>query len=194
MRKNREIDQAIAILRKKGDKTSMIQAEVLKERHTEVWVFEHYVRNVSEGNRDEAAYCAAREAALFLTGKLELETLIPDVSKYGAVRLPDTPKKISSEALLRRIEKLEILVEELLDERRRRCAYKKMPESYSRADFLIQQKAYEYIGCSRGTLKSWTDKGLVTGYRKGTKVYYSKSELDASPTVRNFMNINHKIG
>lgn len=49
MRKNREIDQAIAILRKKGDKTSMIQAEVLQERHTEVWVFEHYVRNVSVG-------------------------------------------------------------------------------------------------------------------------------------------------
>lgn len=68
MRKNREIDQAVAILRKKGDRTSMIQAEVLKERHTEVWVFEHYVRDVSEGKRDEAAYCAAREAALFLTG------------------------------------------------------------------------------------------------------------------------------
>lgn len=193
MRKNREIDQAVAILRKKGDKISMIQTDVLADRRTEVWVFEHYVRDVSEENRDEAVYCAAREAALFLTGKLELAELIPDAGKYTKIQVPDAPKKISTEILLRRIEKLEGLVEELLEERRQRCAYKKMPENYSRADFILQKKAYEYIGCSRTTLSSWTEKGMVQGYRKGTSVYYSKSELDTNPTVQNFRNIGRGV-
>ncbi len=44
MRKSQEINKAIAILRKKGDKTSLNQADVLSGRHSEVWVFEHYVQ------------------------------------------------------------------------------------------------------------------------------------------------------
>ena len=193
MRKTQEINKAIAILHKKRDRVSMIQEEVLKERYSEVWVFEHYVRDVSDENRDEAAYCAAREAALFLMGKLELEALIPDAGKYSKIQVPDAPKKIPTEVLLRRIEKLEGLVEELLAERRQRCTYKKMPENYSRADFILQKKAHDYIGCSRTTLSSWTERGMVQGYRKGTSVYYSKSELDDNPTVQNFRNIGRGV-
>ena len=36
MRKSQEINKAIAILRKKGDKTSLNQADVLSGRHSEV--------------------------------------------------------------------------------------------------------------------------------------------------------------
>ena len=54
MRKSQEVNKAIAILRKKGDKISLNQAEVLGGRHSEVWVFEHYVQNVSDECRDEA--------------------------------------------------------------------------------------------------------------------------------------------
>ena len=39
MRKSQEISKAIAILRKKGDKLSLIQADVLANRRGEVWVF-----------------------------------------------------------------------------------------------------------------------------------------------------------
>ena len=82
MRKSQEVNKAIAILRKKGDKISLNQAEVLGGRYSEVWVFEHYVQNVSDECRDEATYCAAREAALFLSGKLELAELIPVAEQY----------------------------------------------------------------------------------------------------------------
>lgn len=193
MRKSQEISKAIAILRKKGDKLSLNQADVLANRRGEVWVFERYVRDVADAERDESVYCAARDAAKYLIGRIEMAELIPDIEKYQKIAAPSPEPKVSTESLLRRIEKLERLVDDLLLERRQRSAYKKMPESYDRGDFLIQTKAYEYIGCSKTTLKSWTDKGLITGYRKGTKVYYCKSELDASPVVLNFKNIGNGI-
>lgn len=45
MRKSQEIDRAIAILQKKGDKLSNVQIEILKNRRNEVWAFEHYIKN-----------------------------------------------------------------------------------------------------------------------------------------------------
>ena len=71
MRKSQEVNKAIAILRKKGAKISLNQAEVLGGRYSEVWVFEHYVQNVSDECRDEATYCAARDAALTGAGRTD---------------------------------------------------------------------------------------------------------------------------
>lgn len=186
MRKNQEINQAVAILRQKGDRISVIQAEVLAGRRTEVWVFEHYVRDVSDENRDEAAYCAAREAALFLAGKLELDELIPEYEQETDVEILhmcDTITISISEfsSLLRRIERLE----------RRVGLQKAMPvtkrknvDEVTVDDLISQIDACKYIGCGKTTIKRWADNGFITGYQKGLNVYYSKHELDRSAVVK----------
>lgn len=62
MRTNKEISRAAVLLRRKGDRTSLIQAEVIEKRLTEKAVFELYVTNVPAEEKDEAAFFAARDA------------------------------------------------------------------------------------------------------------------------------------
>lgn len=186
MRKNQEINQAIAILQKKGDKVSLTQAEVLIGRRSEVWVFGYYVRDVSEQNRDESVYCAARDAALFLSGKIELADLIPGYDQETNVDISHTCDTITlsiSEfsSLVKRVERLE-----------RRAGLPKGTNTVKRksvkeapADDLISQiEACKYIGCGKTTIKRWADNGFITGYLKGLNVYYSKRELDRSAVVK----------
>lgn len=189
MRTNQEIDRAVTILRKKGDRLSLAQAGIIEDKRSEAWVFANYVANVPQQSKDEEAYYAARDAARYVAGSITLEELIPDADKYPVAESVKVAKpKVDTQALLCRVDKLERMLEELLDERRARALYQKKPD-YNRSDFINQQKACEYIGCSKNTLKSWTDKGLVVGYRKGTQVCYSKSELSESSTVQNFIHL-----
>lgn len=53
MRKQEEINRTIAILRKKGDRFSMSQAEVLEQRRTETQLFKEFVLSVGEENKDD---------------------------------------------------------------------------------------------------------------------------------------------
>ena len=194
MRSKQEIKHAAAVLRKKGDATSLSQAAILEERRTEAWVFEQYVTNVSEERKDESAFFAARDAARFVAGRLTLEELVPDADQYP-VRIPEQEKqehkKVSYqefEAMRRRMKLLEGLVDELCKERRQRAEYQKKPET-NRGDFISAQAATEYLGCSRETLNDWQRKGYITGYRKAGRVYYSKSELESSARVQTFRTI-----
>jgi hypothetical protein len=204
MRTKQEIRQAVAILRHKGDRISMLQAATLEEGRNEAWVFATYVTSVPEGAKDEAAFFAARFAA----GHIGLEELIPDVQSMtaadfaaaGALGTMDEPKRKREkqtvsvqefEALKRKVRQLEGFVEDLLKERRQRAEYQKLPDT-NRADFIGQKEATELVGCSRETLNAWQRKGFITGYRKAGLVYYSKSELAASSVVQNFINIKDR--
>lgn len=194
MRSKQEIKHAAAVLRKKGDTTSLSQAVILEERRTEAWVFEQYVTNVSEERKDESAFFAARDAARFVAGRLTLEELVPDADQYP-VRIPEQEKQEHKrvsyqefEAMCRRMKLLEGLVDELCKERRQRAEYQKKPD-VNRGDFISQQAATEYVGCSRETLNDWQRKGYITGYRKAGRVYYSKSELESSARVQTFRTI-----
>ncbi|MDD3039635.1 hypothetical protein [Bacteroides sp.] len=89
MRKEKEITTAVELLRRKGDRLSIIQADVLEGHRTEAWVFVRYVSQATEQNKDEDAYCAARDAARYLSGKLELEVLIPHPRKRNGRRRPE---------------------------------------------------------------------------------------------------------
>ena len=53
MRKKQEIKKGITILRMKGDKISLLQAEVLENGHNESQVFATYVASVPEEDKDE---------------------------------------------------------------------------------------------------------------------------------------------
>lgn len=202
MRTKQEINRAIAVLNHKTDRLSLVMAEVLQARMTEQQVFEKYVLHISEPDRDEAVFFAARDAARFSAGHIGLEELIPDVqtmtaadfNMVGALGVVDEESdtmllsRKEFNKLLARIEQLEEKIERLCKQRSREIAYKQTP-SADKDDFIIQDAACKYIGCSKVTIHSWTRKGLVKGYRKGAHVYYSKSELDANPTVLNFRKL-----
>ena len=205
MRTKNEIRQAVAILRHKGDRISMLQAATLEEGRNEAWVFATYVTSVPEEAKDETAFYACRDAARFVAGHIGLEELVPDVQSMtaadfaaaGALGTMDAPKPKKErqtvsvqefEALKRKVKQLEGFMEDLLKERRQRAEYQKLPDT-NRADFIGQKEATELIGCTRETLGAWQRKGFITGYRKAGLVYYSKSELAASPVVQNFITI-----
>lgn len=195
MRKINEINQAIAILLKKGGRVEAIQAEVLTKGMTEKQAFDVFVANISDDKRDEAIAYGARDAARFAASKLTLDALIPDAAQYDIpLEKPQLKKEKQVvnvqefESLKRKVKQLEGFVDDLLKERRQRAEYQKLPDT-NRTDFIGQKEATELIGCSRETLSTWQRKGLITGYRKAGLVYYSKSELVASPVVINFLNL-----
>lgn len=197
MRTQSEINRALAVLRKKGDVKSLEQASVISDRLNERGVFSKYVEGMADADRNEEVYFACRDAARFLKGELAFEELVPDADKYSVpLEAPaPAPKKERQtvsvqefEALKRKVKQLEGFVDDLLKERRQRAEYQKLPDT-NRADFIGQKEATELIGCSRETLNGWQRKGFITGYRKAGLVYYSKSELAASPVVQNFCNI-----
>lgn len=190
------------ILTHKADRLSLVQAEVLQDGMTEQQVFRKYVVEVAEENRDEAVFFAARDAARFSAGHIGLEELIPDVQSMTAADLAaagalgvvdedsDTillSRKEFNE-LIKRIGKLEKQMDILCKKHGKEVVYYQASDC-QKDDFIIQEEAFKYIGCSKTTIHSWTKKGFVKGYRKGGHVYYSKSELDANPTVQNFRNL-----
>lgn len=197
MRTKQEIKRAVAILRQKGDALSLAQAAVIEYQRTESWVFAHYVQNVSADEKDETTFFAARDAARYVAGGIALEELIPDATDY-----PEVPQNCISlneimvpveliERLIDRIESLEKKIDTLTEKESKDAAYTRIAD-HSKDDFMTQDEACKYVGCTKDTLISWRKKTFVKGYRKGAHVYYSQSELDASPTVQNFMNIRKK--
>lgn len=193
MRKNQEINKAIAILQKKDDKFSKIQIEILEGRRTEIWVFEHFIRNASNETRDEATYCAARDAAKFLYGKLELEELIPDAEQYPveASTVPVEPP--TRNELWKRIQELTLRVERLERANNRIQDFKVFTPNLQddaqepdEEEYMLQAVAYKYIGCSPTTLKSWKKKGVIPFYRKGGRIYFKKSDIDNNPAIEEY--------
>ncbi|WP_243462339.1 DNA-binding protein [Bacteroides stercorirosoris] len=165
MRKQEEINRAAAILRKKGDRISVAQAEVLEQRRTETQLFKEFVVSAGEDKKDDKFFYALRDAARFAAGGLELEELIPDAEKYPVELVPAQKKERQTvsyqeyQALMRRVNLLEGLVDELCKERRQRAEYQKKPDT-NRADFISQEETTKWVGCSRETLNSWQRKDL----------------------------------
>ena len=79
MRKQSEINRAIEHLKACNDNVSRIQLEVLETKRSESWVFNRYVRDVPEDERNETLFYAARDAAQFLAGKIGISSICPDL-------------------------------------------------------------------------------------------------------------------
>lgn len=184
MRKSQEISKAIAILRKKGDRISMIQADVLKERRTEIWVFEHFVRDMAKSEQDEEIYCAARDAAQYLTGRIELAELIPGYEGEEDVEIEEEMICVSASEFRKLLKRVERLERRLGLKKEISVSKRKSVEEAPADDLIPQVEACKYVGCSKTTIKRWANNGFITGYMKGLKVYYSKRELDCSAVVK----------
>ncbi|MBR8705865.1 helix-turn-helix domain-containing protein [Bacteroides pyogenes] len=184
-RNNREINHAISLLRKNGDEKSAAQANVLECRHNEAQVFDQYVRGVSEDEKNEELFFAARDAARYLAGSLSLEELIPgaEVPEYEETEDPDRIM-VSRRTLLSLMQRV-CRLEKVLGMRKASMKINRKPvEEAETNDLICQADACRYVGCSKSAIKRWADKGLLTGYKKGTRVYFSKRELDKSKVVR----------
>lgn len=183
MRKQSEINRAIEALRMNGGGLSEVQIEVLERRRNEQWVFNRYVRDTPEDERDESAFYAARDAARYLAGKVGISALCPDLEDDPEPEAEEgvTLSRKEYDALLKRLER----VERRLGLRSQINKETRKPAACTDADDLISQaEACRYIGCGKSTIKRWADRGLVTGYLKGKRVYYSRRELDRSEVVK----------
>ena len=186
MRKNQEINKAVAILRKKGELGSLGQAAVRSDKLNDRSVFDKYVAGVAEAARNEGIYYACRDAARFLKGELTLNELIPDHEQEEDDITESAEEMVTVSAsefkkLLRRVERLERrigLQKKIAVTKRKRI------EEASVGDLISQIEACKYVGCGKTTIKRWADNGFITGYQKGLNVYYSKRELDRSAVVK----------
>lgn len=194
MRTNKEIDYVVSILIQKGDRLSKIQAEVLKKRLTEKAVFEQYVAGVANEDKDEAVFFAARDAARYLTGSIALEELIPDAEEVfqtdNEVSVPESSgdmvlvSKRTLQNLLLRVSRLELMngIRTQPIKVNRKRANGSEPE-----DLISQVEVIRLLECGKTTIKRWADRGYITGYQKGGRVYYSRKELRKCQIVKEYL-------
>lgn len=192
MRTKNEINQAVAILTRKADRPSLVQAEVLQGSMTEQQVFQKYVMEVAEENRDEVVFFAARDAARFSAGHIGLEELIPDVQSMtaadfaatGALGVVDEESdtimlsRKEFNRLLARIERLEHWTGLRRKAAPGDCTPLPLPEDADMDDLMKQNEACRYLSCGKNTIKGYASRGLVHSYKKGKFTYYSRRELD----------------
>ncbi len=185
MRKQSQINRAIEHLKSYNDAASRIQVEVLEMKRSESWVFNQYVRDVPEEERNETLFYAARDAAQFLAGKIGISAICPDLEDEPEEEEEETITLSLSEykKLLLRLER----VERRLGLRVGDVAPAPRKDISEAPDELIgQADACRLIGCAKTTIKQWANKGLITRYQKGYNVYYSRRELLGSSVVRDY--------
>lgn len=187
MRKQSEINRAIEYLKPLVDKVSRLQVEILENKRSETWVFNQYVRDVPEDKQNETLFYAARDAAMFLSGKIGISSICPDLEDE-----PEEEQELEETITLSLSEYKKLLLR--LDRVERRLGLRvgsleKVPRkdiSEAPDDLIGQADACRLIGCGKTTIKRWANKGLITGYQKGRSVYYSRRELIGSPVVRDY--------
>lgn len=182
MRKQSEINRAIAYLEERNyDPICRIQREVLEEKRSESWVFNQYVRDVPEDEQNETLFYAARDAAMFLSGKIGISSICPDLED-GPEEEEEQEETITLsrheyDNLLQRLERVERKL------RLHQCNHEKISKKTS-GDLISQVDACLYIGCGKSTIKRWADRGVLTRYKKKQRIFYSKKEIDKSKVIK----------
>lgn len=189
MRKEKEIKFAVGMLKAAGNEVQTLQVAVLENRRTEAWVFENYVKNVAEENKDEAKFFAARDAARYLAGSIELEELLPEVD-FSVMKDHNTAEEEQTitlsyrdyKELVKRVERIErrMGLRAKINETKRKDA------TEAPKDLISQVDACRMLGCGKSTIKRWADNSFITGYTIGRRVYYSKKELNNSDIVKEY--------
>lgn len=185
MRKQSEIDRAIEHLKSYNDAASRIQVEVLEMKRSESWIFNQYVRDVPEDERNETLFYAARDAAQFLAGKIGISSICPDLEDEPEEEEEQdetiTLSRREYNNLLKRLERVErkLGLKSQINRISRKLVSEADPE-----DLMSQADACRYIGCGKTTIKRWADRGFLTGYKDGQRIFYSKKEIDKSKVVK----------
>lgn len=180
MRKQSEINRAIEHLKACNDNVSRIQLEVLETKRSESWVFNRYVRDVPEDKQNETLFYAARDAAMFLAGKIGISSICPDLEDEPEEEEQEETITLSRheyDNLLQRLERVERKL------RLHQCNHEKISKKTS-GDLISQVDACLYIGCGKSTIKRWADRGVLTRYKKKQRIFYSKKEIDKSKVIK----------
>lgn len=181
MRKQSEINRAIEYLKPLVDKVSRLQVEILENKRSETWVFNQYVRDVPEDKQNETLFYAARDAAMFLAGKIGISSICPDLEDEPEEEEEQeetiTLSRHEYDNLLQRLERVERKL------RLHQCNHEKISKKTS-GDLISQVDACLYIGCGKSTIKRWADRGVLTRYKKKQRIFYSKKEIDKSKVIK----------
>ena len=194
MRPVKELKYALKHLEQLPDSPErQAQMEVIRNCHSEKKVFDLYVQKAEEKN--ESLFYAARDAAQFVAGKLELSTLLDtDIAETYTETEPVaeevkeekvTVSKAYLELLEQRLERLEVRL--LKIEGIKSLVKEKEPNS------LTSGEVCYYVGCSRDTLMRWTREGTVKAERRGKNYYYPVEELMENEVVRKFIRNKKKL-
>ena len=178
MRSYKEIEEAISYLKDQDDLCKKVQLETLKQRLTEKDVFQKYVVDVPEEERNEDVFYAARDAAQFMYAKIGLAELIPeaDVEDDSQINEDETITLTRGEymSILKRLEQLEITLR--IRSKKDYTAPIKVKKLTD--DLVTQDEAAETIGYSIRSIRRWNSLGYLKKYKFQTRVYYSKKELE----------------
>lgn len=189
MRPAKEIKEALKLLEQLPETPEReAQIDVLRNCHSEKKVFDLYVQKAEVKN--ESVFYAARDAALFVVGKLELETLLgTDVLLPVDEPEPEDEKVTVSKAYLEELEKrIERLENSLMGITHSAQLRQKRMDG---KELIPQEEACKYVGCDQRTLSRWVKKGIIHREKWGRKNFFYKEELDSLPTVQ--ANKNRKI-
>ena len=199
MRKQKEIKQAIAALLKKGDPISLIEAQTLADHLTERQVFQKYVVEKSDDERNESIFFAARDAARYAAGHLELQELMQGVECCPAEKLPEevvqVPVTSGEEMVQVPLQTFQDIIGTLRLLEQQVCGLcgmnRDLPPATVANDLMELKDVLEYIGCGAATLRRWIRKAVVVApYRRGSCSYFSKQELDNNPAIQRYKNSN----
>ena len=186
MRTVGEICRAIKMIGLYGGRYKDEQREVLNSRLTERQVFDKYVNLSAE--KDENLFFAARDAARYLSGQMQLCDLLPEMPEVpenedeqgeGLVTLTHE----EYENLIGRIERLERVAN--IRSRHNSLAIRKSVE-HAPKDLISQAEACRLLGCDKNRIRQWVNKGLLTTYVKGRFIYYSRKGLLSSEVVMDY--------
>lgn len=183
--------KALAYLKNKEDAVSVAQYNVLVNEMNETQVFNTYMSSLSEEERNEDVYYAARDAARFRVGKLPLSAVIPD-AEYDENNTEDddtiTIKRSLLEDMLKRLDRLEKKVGIRKIDRIAMLA-NKAPD-----DLISRLEAIKWIGCGKSTIRRWALSGAITQYTSGGNIYYSKSEIKKSLVYQEYKGKSYGNG
>lgn len=195
MRKQQEIKQAISALRKQGDDISLIQAQTLADGLTERQVFQKYVVEKADDERDEKTFFAARDAARYAAGRLELSELMISTEETSEIEVQEEATQASAasdeEMIQVPIQTFRSIMSTLKELEEQVCSLYGMNSTFNPAainDLIERNDVLEYIGCGAATLRRWVRTKVIVPYRKGSFTYFSKYELDSNPKIQRYKN------
>lgn len=194
MRKQQEIKQAISALRKQGDDISLIQAQTLADGLTERQVFQKYVVEKADDERDEKTFFAARDAARFAAGRLELNELMISAEETPESEVQEEAAQAASDEEMIQVsmQTFRNIMSTLKQLEEQVCSLYGMNSTFNPSaatnDLIERNDVLEYVGCGAATLRRWVRTKVIVPYRKGSFTYFSKYELDSNPKIQRYKN------
>lgn len=187
MRSPIEISNALNQLEQYQGNDKEVLLDVITNKMTSEDVFRKYMKEISDEERSVDKYYKARDAAMFLNGDINIESLFPGAEPYNPSADEKEYSSLDAKALKKLLKILSDLQKEVTKLKKAQVKFIPVKHTINNKESLISRKeAAEYIGCSVFNLSKWTELELVPAYMIGKKYYYKPSELDDNKQIKNY--------